>query len=88
LDRKLQHPRPENGWADYRERIQAVTIQDVHRMARKLLDPSGLVILVMGKAAEAEAGDAKDHPGLLKDVAPQPMTRLPLRDPLTLKPLS
>jgi len=78
---------PDNWWADYRERIQAVTVADVQRMARKLLDPRGLVILVVGKAAEVEAGDAKDHPGLLKDVAPLPLTRLPLRDPLTLKPM-
>jgi zinc protease len=79
---------PENWWADYREKIQAVTAEDVQRVARKYLDPANLVILVVGKAAEAEAGDAKDHPGLLKDVAPLPMIRLPLRDPLTLQPLS
>ena len=78
---------PDDWWADYREKIQAVTAEDVQRVARKYLDPSRLVILVVGGAAEAEAGDAKDHPGPLKDVAPLPMTRLPLRDPLTLKPL-
>ncbi|WP_306601831.1 pitrilysin family protein [Geothrix sp. 21YS21S-2] len=79
---------PENGWAGYREKIQAVTAEDVQRAARKYLDPAQLVILVVGKAGEAEAGDGKDHPGALKDVAPLPLTRLPLRDPLTLKPLS
>lgn len=79
---------PEDWWVDYREKIQAVTAADVQRVARKYLDASSLVILVVGKAADAEAGDAKDHPGLLKDIAPLPLTRLPLRDPLTLKPLS
>jgi len=79
---------PENWWAGYREKIQAVTAEDVQRAARKYLDPAQLVILVVGKAGEAEAGDGKDHPGALKDVAPLPLTRLPLRDPLTLKPLS
>ena len=78
---------PEDWWADYREKIQAVTPEDVLRVARKYLDPSQLVILVVGRAAEAEAGDGKDHPGLLKDAMALPMTRLPLRDPLTLKPI-
>ena len=79
---------PEDWWADYREKIQAVTAAEVQRVARKVLDPGRLVILVVGKAAEAEAGDARDHPGLLKDVVPLPLIHLPLRDPLTLKPLS
>jgi zinc protease len=79
---------PENWWADYREKIQAITAEDVQRVARKYLDASQLVVLVVGKAAELEAGDAKDHPGLLKDIAPLPLVRLPLREPLTLKPLS
>ncbi|NTV73260.1 MAG: insulinase family protein [Holophaga sp.] len=79
---------PEDWWADYRERIRAVTADDVQRVARKYLDPSRLVLLVVGQANEVLAGDAQNHPGLLKDVAPLPVVRLPLRDPLTLKPLS
>ncbi|BDU74516.1 M16 family metallopeptidase [Mesoterricola silvestris] len=79
---------PEDWWADYREKIQAVTPGELQRAAKKYLDPGQLVILVVGKASEAEAGDVKDHPGALKDIAPLPLIRLPLRDPLTLKPLS
>jgi zinc protease len=79
---------PEDWWVDYREKVQAVSAEDVQRVARKYLDTRQLVILVVGRASEVEAGDAKDHPGLLKDVAPLPLKRLPLRDPLTLKPLS
>lgn len=78
---------PEDGWVDYRARIQAVTAADVQRVARKYLDTRQLVVLVVGKASEAEAGDTHGHSGLLKDVAPLPLKRLPLRDPLTLKPL-
>ena len=78
---------PEDWHADYREKIQAVTREDVQRVARKYLDQDQLVILVVGKAGEAEAGDAKDHPGLLKEVSKLPLARLPLRDPLTMVPL-
>ena len=78
---------PADWWADYREKIQAVTKADVQRVAQKYLVATQAVILVVGKASEAEAGDEKDHPGLLKEVAKLPMRRLPLRDPLTLQPL-
>jgi zinc protease len=79
---------PPDWWADYREKIQAVTPADVQRMARKLLDPQQLVIVAVGKASDMEVGDT-DHPGALKDaVAPLPVVRLPLRDPLTLAPVT
>lgn len=78
---------PEDWWADYREKIQAVTAADVQRMARKLLDLDKLVVLVVGKATEAESGDP-DHPGKLAEALALPVSRLPLRDPLTLKPLN
>jgi len=76
---------PRDGWYDYRERIQAVTAEDVQRVARGCLDPRKLVVLVVGRAAEVEAGDPANHPGLLKDAVPLPLVRLPLRDPLTLR---
>ena len=76
---------PEDWWAGYREKIQAVTVADVQRMARKLFDSERMVILAVGRAGEMEAGDT-DHPGALAAVAPLPLKRLPLRDPATLKP--
>jgi hypothetical protein len=54
-------------------------------MAQKLLALDKLQILAAGKAKEIEAGDP-DHPGALKDITPLPILRLPLLDPLTLKP--
>ncbi len=77
---------PEDWWATYREKIQAVTAADVQRMARKLFDTEKMVILTVGKASEMEPGDT-DHPGALKDVAPLPEKALPLRDPATMKPM-
>jgi zinc protease len=77
---------PEDWWVDYREKVKAVTAADVQRMAKKLLDPEKMVVLAVGKASDVEAGDA-DHPGALKDVAKLPLARVPLRDPLTLKPI-
>ena len=77
---------PEDWWASYREKIQAVTTADVQRMAKKLFDTERMVILAVGKASEMEPGDP-DHPGALSDVAKLPLKGMPLRDPATLKPL-
>ncbi len=66
--------------------MKNVTAADVQRMAKRLLEPEKLVILAVGRAAEIEAGDA-DPPCALKDAAKLPLARVPLRDPLTLKPI-
>jgi len=76
----------EDWWADFREKIQAVTAADVQRMAKKYLALDKLVILAVGKASEIEAGDS-DHPGAFKDVAKLPFLALPLRDPQTMLPI-
>jgi predicted Zn-dependent peptidase len=77
---------PEDWWVDFREKIQAVTVADVQRMAKQYLALDQLVILVVGKASEVKPGDT-DHPGTLQEVAPLPFTELPLRDPQTGKAL-
>lgn len=81
-----------NGWAEgytetFRQKVQAVTKEDIQRVARKYFDTSKLVMFVAGNAKEAQAGDEKDHPGLLKDLLPLTVTPLPLRDPKTMRPV-
>jgi predicted Zn-dependent peptidase len=78
---------PEDWWADFRAKVQAVTPADVQRMARRILDLDRMVVLAVGKASEIETGDV-DHPGAFRDVAKLPFVRLPLRDPGSLKPLA
>jgi predicted Zn-dependent peptidase len=76
---------PEDWWADYRQRIQAVTAADVQRQARRLFSREGVVILLVGREMEMAKGDP-DHPGALEGVL-LPVERLPLRDPETTKPI-
>lgn len=73
-------------WKLYRSRINAVTKDDVLRVARKYLLPERVVILVVGDEPEILKGHP-DHPVSLKSLAADRYTRLPLRDPLTLKPI-
>jgi len=73
-------------WANYRDRIKAVTAADVQRVAREHLVPERMILLVVGKQAEIDLGDEK-HPVTLAQLAPGGRVQaLPLRDPMTMRP--
>lgn len=78
--------RPYSWWKEYRERIRAVTAEDVQRVARKHLDPTKMAILVVGKWSDIAPGDL-DGRAKMADFFEGEATELPLRDPLTLEPL-
>jgi predicted Zn-dependent peptidase len=62
-----------------------VTAEQVQAAARKYLHPEQLTMLVVGKWADIEAGDAS-HRASMKEFFGGKVEHLPLRDPLTLAP--
>jgi predicted Zn-dependent peptidase len=71
-------------WADYRDRIRAVTREDVQRVARTHLLPEKMILLVVGDQKAIDEGDPK-HAVTLESLAPGgKVTVLPLRDPMTM----
>jgi zinc protease len=72
-------------WDTYRQRIASVTADDVQRVAQKYLDPSRLVILVVGNIDDITKGNP-DRPqySLTKLAATGQIRAIPLPDPLTM----
>ena len=78
--------RPHDYWKTYRDRMRAVTADELMRAAQKHLQPDQVVLLIVGKWADIEPGDA-DHRAAMAQFNGGKFTRLPLRDPLTLQPI-
>lgn len=81
--------RPAGYWENYREKIRAVTPQDIQRVAQKYLDPSQMTILIVGKWSDISKGDLQGR-ATMEQFTKQfgPATQLPMRDPISLKPIS
>jgi predicted Zn-dependent peptidase len=72
-------------WRTYRDRIRAVTREDVRRVARTHLVPERMIVLVVGDLAQIDRGDG-ERAVTLAALAPGGAVReLPLRDPMTMK---
>lgn len=78
--------RPHAYWDSYRDNVRKVTPADIQRVAKQYLRPDDLVIFVVGKWSEIEPGDANKKANMGEFYGGK-VTKLPLRDPLTLKPM-
>jgi hypothetical protein len=73
-------------WQTFRDRVKAVTREDLQRVAQKHLDPGKMAILVVGDWEEIAPGDLEKRASM-GDFFGGKVTHLPLRDPLSLEPL-
>ena len=81
-----RYARDPDFWKNYRQKVGAVTAADVQRVAKKYLTPEKLVFVVVGQKKEMVLGHP-NHPEKLETLAGGKLVDLPLRDPLTMKPM-
>jgi zinc protease len=73
-------------WKKYRTRIEKVGKEDIQRVAGRYLTPDKLAILVVGQKDEIMLGHPA-HDVKLDQLTTGGVKQLPLRDPITMKPL-
>jgi predicted Zn-dependent peptidase len=73
-------------WKKYRSRIDSVGKADIEKVAEKYVKPDKLVILVVGQKNEILLGQP-GHEVKLSELAGNRVVDVPLRDPLTMKPM-
>jgi predicted Zn-dependent peptidase len=71
-------------WVEYRDRVAAVTADEVKEAMQQNLDPATMIMLVVGNIEEIMKGHP-EHEAKLTDFGE--ITELPLRDPMTLEPI-
>jgi Zn-dependent M16 (insulinase) family peptidase len=72
-------------WKTYRDRVRAITVDEIQRVAQKYLTPDKLVILAVGNADDMLKGNP-DKPQYSFDAIRKgaPIVRIPLPDPNTM----
>jgi zinc protease len=73
-------------WQGYRANIEKVTAADVQRVARKYLNFDDMAVLLVGKWDDIAPGDQAGR-ARMADFFGGQATELPLRDPLSMKPM-
>ncbi len=76
-----------NYYANFRANVEKVTKADVKRAAERLLATDSATVLVVGKRSDLLNPDPK-HPIHYPSLAGGKLTDIPLRDPMTMKPLA
>jgi len=76
--------RPADYWDKYRDRVRAVTADDVQRVAQQYLQPDKLVVLVVGNLDDITKGNPDRPQHSLVKLSGGRLRRIPLPDPLTM----
>jgi zinc protease len=71
-------------WETYRDKIKAITIDDIQRVARQYLHPDRLVILAVGNVDDILKGSPEKPEYSFRKMADGKIILIPLPDPFTM----
>ena len=72
-------------WQTYRDKVRAVTVEEIQRVAQKYLVPEKLVVLAVGNVEDMLKGSPdKPQYSFMKFAKDGKINRIPLPDPLTM----
>jgi predicted Zn-dependent peptidase len=71
-------------WVEYRDKVEAVTAEEIRKSITDNLDPETMIMLVVGNIEEIMEGHP-EHDARLTDFGE--IKKVPLRDPMTLAPI-
>jgi zinc protease len=76
--------RPADYWDTYRDKVKAVTVDDIQRVASEYLHPDKLVILAVGNVEDMLKGNPDRPEYSFAKMANGKIVRIPLPDPATM----
>jgi predicted Zn-dependent peptidase len=79
--------RDPNYWSSYKDRINAVQAKDVRRVANDLLKINEMAMIVVGDWEVISEGNDRATMNSILEIIGGSIVELPLRDPLTLRPI-
>jgi len=79
--------RPKDYWKTFRDKVNACTLADMQRVAKKYLATDQMVIMVVGDWKTIAPGDLTGR-AKMADFYQGKVTHLPLRDPMTMEPIA
>ncbi len=79
--------RDPNYWTSYRDAVNAITAEDIQRVARRLLKPREMLVVVVGDWSVIEGGDLGGRASManVQSVIGGEIVELPMRDPMSLE---
>ena len=79
--------RDPNYWSSYKDKINAVQAKDVRRVANDLLKINEMAMVVVGDWEVISEGNDRATMNSILEILGGSIVELPLRDPLTLRPI-
>ncbi|MDP7008035.1 MAG: pitrilysin family protein [Phycisphaerales bacterium] len=75
-------------WSTYTQKINSITPEDVKRVANRILNENEMALVIVGDWKSISEGTERANVEQIQQIIDGPVVELPIRNPLTLEPLT